>query len=195
MPDYPSITGAEAEPRPASSAPVPRGPEAEPKNRRIEWSLVVVAALAAVPLWLWRGGGGPGTVIEVPLTLVTADKHALTCALNRPVGRYRCAFSAPDAAWPTPPSPADTLTQYLTTERRLLLIPGLFEQPALRARYESERPQGRRLSELHRFTATCRVRLLEKVQWVHTRWAKRGKWDRSEGAWVVEPLGCTTQED
>lgn len=152
--------------------------------------MVALAALFAVPLWLWRGKDvGAGAVLEVPITLVTADKHELSCALDRPINGHRCAFSAPDVAWPDPPEPVHTLVQYFTTERRLFVIPGLFEQPAIAERYRSEPPQGRRPSRLKRFTAVCQLRLLEKVRGIHTRWAPNGDWGLSDG-WVAEPVSC-----
>jgi hypothetical protein len=149
-----------------------------------------------VPLWYWRGSGlGPGTIVEAPLSLITADKHELSCALPTAVGRYKCAFRAPDEAWPEPAAPADTLTQYLTTDRRLMLVPGLFEQREIAARYAEEPPQGVRLRQLRRFIATCKVRLVRKVPWVYTRWSRRGNWDESGAAWVAEPLGCSLRDE
>ena len=199
MQGSPSPPGAEEAPpaavEPAAEAP-PATPETAREPRKLEWWLVAAAAVVAVPLWLWRGSEvGPGTVIDAPISLITADKHELSCALPDSIGHYRCAFRMPDETWPEAPAPAETLTQYLTTERRLLLVPGLFERPEIAARYASEPPQGKRPSRLRRFVAQCKLRLVTKVPWVYTRWARRGNWDHSGAAWVAEPLGCTTRDE
>jgi hypothetical protein len=187
----------EALPSGAEPEREPQGLPAEARKRgRLEWWLLVAAAIAAVPLWLWRGTGfGPGAVVEIPLSLITADKHELACAHPEQFGRYRCAFRAPDEPWPDPPAPADTLTQYLTPDRRLFLVAGLFEQRDVAARYASEPPQGKRPSQLRRFVATCNVRLLKKVPWVHARWAKHASFGESGSAWVAEPLDCTLRDE
>jgi hypothetical protein len=156
-----------------------------------QWLLVALAAAIAIPLWNFRGSlSGPGTVIDAPITLITSDRDQLSCALSRTVQKYRCAFEAPDKPWSSPPTAAETLAPYLTTHRQMFLIPGLFEQSALQQRYEREPPRGLHPSRLRRFTANCKLRLLEKVEGFHTRWARAGTWGRSSSAWVAEPLAC-----
>lgn len=157
--------------------------------------MVAAAVVVAIPLLLWRGNkGGPGTIIEAPVTLITADRDALECAYGHAVGKYRCAYSAPDIHWQDAPAPADTLTQYLTTDRRLILIAGLFQQPALAARYAKEPPTSVNTRRLKRFTARCQVRLLEKVHAFNTRWSKDGDWENNQDAWVAEPVDCTVED-
>ncbi len=82
----------------------------------------------------------------------------------------------------------------MTLDRRLVLVPALFEQPALSARYDREPPTGRNARRLKRFVATCQVELLTKVPKVEVRFGKRGRWDSMSDVWVAKPDTCSVKD-
>lgn len=160
----------------------------------------MLAGLVAMALLLAIGRGHPpeaGSTVVADITLAAADRHRLSCALSEPVGPYRCAFAPPPKKKEKPEAvrvpEARRLAPYVTTDRVLYLVPGLFEQPELRARYDAERANGKRKRKPKRFIARCELRLLEKIEHFHTRWARGGKWQPSGPSWVAEPLRCTVE--
>jgi hypothetical protein len=152
-----------------------------------EWSLVLVAVPLALVLFSIRGGGlGKGDVIDAPLTLTTADRDQLSCAMAAPVRGHRCGFTPSGE----PTGEATPLAPYLTTTRTLFLLPGLFQQPALAARVAEEPPEDRPPESLRRFVAQCRVRILERAEGVHIRFSSTAPFGPPETAWVAEILDC-----
>jgi hypothetical protein len=161
------------------------------RPRGLEWVIVGVAVFAAWKLWDWRGNvTAPGKPVDAPITLVTSDREDLACAYGGSVGHYRCELEAAGKPWPTPPPARDRLAPYFTTGRQMYLIPGLFEQPALAARYASERPGGVPREKLRRFVAHCQLRLVERIEHFQTRWLAGGNFNDSDSAWVAEPVSC-----
>jgi hypothetical protein len=168
-----------------------------PHRRRPAWSewLVVVAAVAvAWPLFNWRGKiNRPGAVVDAPITLITSDRENLACALPRSIGHFRCAFRTPQERWRDPPGREDLLAPYLTPDRQMFLVPGLFVQPALLDRYAQESPARVPPERLQRFIARCRMRLVERVDDFQARWQQNGNWGPQTGAWVAEPITCRVE--
>jgi hypothetical protein len=153
--------------------------------------ILVIAAIVAWNLWDWRGSvKNPGKPVEAPITLVTSDREDLACAYAGKVGQYRCGFEASGKPWPDPPAPRDRLAPYYTTDRQLYLIPGLFEQSALAARYASELPSSVPRDKQKRFVARCQLKLLERIERFQTRWLASGTFGDGEAAWVAEPVSC-----
>ncbi|MES1207797.1 MAG: hypothetical protein ABUS79_17825, partial [Pseudomonadota bacterium] len=94
--------------------------------------------MAAFLVWTtWgRGAGtGRGGMVQAEITLVTSDHDDLACASDKAVGQYRCEFRAPGTPWPDAVARIDRLAGYYTLDRKLYVIPGLFEQPPLAKRY------------------------------------------------------------
>ncbi len=173
-------------------------PPVLPRSRsslRVEWLIVAAAALSGWLLFSLRGRlPRTNDVINAPITLVTSDREDLGCAADRAFGRYRCQYQAADRRWPAPPAPAEQLAAYYTEDRRMFLIPGLFEQPALAARYAQESPARIARDSLHRFTARCKLRLLEKTEEFQVRWVRGQGWSAGSAAWVAEPIECHIQD-
>jgi hypothetical protein len=189
-----SRSGAEPESggRAVSADASSSGPaESRSSSRAAEWAIVALGLLAALGLLNWRGNvGRPSTTVSAAITLITSDRDNLSCAMDRAVGPYRCAFVTPDRAWPEPVAPSQRLAPYVTVDRKLLLVPGLFEQPALAARYAAEPPEGVPRERLHRFSLRCELRLVERVDRFETRWSRNWPWGPQRGAWVAEPVDC-----
>ena len=175
----------------------PQHNEYATRRSRVELSLVVAAALVAWLIWQHRGtprsSSSPvlrsGAQIVAPITLVTADRHDLSCAMAGELQGYQCAYESPEQPTARRHSPDSELAPYMTTSGKLLLIAGLFEQPAVRERYRGEPPQGRKRDTLRRFTAECKLRLLGEVE-AGTRWVSGGGWEPPTRAWAGVPSDC-----
>jgi len=200
MPDSSSHSGDDATAAPPSSttsatpavtgeAPSP-APLPVPKPQVVRWLIIGIAAIVAGSLWSWRGKTAAQKTVDAPITLVTSDREDLACAMGKAVGHYKCQFRAAGQPWPEAPAEKDKLAPYFTTDRQMFLIPGLFEQPALAARYKSEPPAGKPRDQLKRFVARCRLRLIEKVEGFQTRWMTDANFGPADSAWVAEPEEC-----
>lgn len=151
---------------------------------RAEWALVLAALALSVPLWRMKSRAlGPGDVVEEPITLVPEDQRKLACMRNRPVGRYSCAYRTRVQRSDTS-NAEHVIAPYMTTERALYLVPGLFEQPEVTA-FVSRHVEGTR------FTATCKLRLVEVVRDYELRFRDDTPWGPGQPAWVAEPVSCT----
>jgi hypothetical protein len=160
-------------------------------RRSVEWLVVGLAFGLAWPLWSWRGKvDQAGLVVDASITLITSDRENLSCALERDVGPYRCGFRAPDRPWPGETSRHDLLAPYVAVEHRTFLVPALFDQPALVARYAAEPPANQPRDRLRRFSVRCKLRLVERLDEVGARWSPDWEWTRQTGVWVAEPLAC-----
>jgi hypothetical protein len=166
-------------------------PEQPAGKSKLRWVLIVVGAVIAWQLFQWRGNvSGPGKPVDAPITLITADRDDLACAMEKAVGKYRCEVPAPGKTWPQPPSNAEKLMPYFTTDRQMYLIAGLWDQESVALRYKNEPPQGQPREKLKRFVAHCRLHLVQKVEGFQTRWQANGNWGNAEPAWVAEIVGC-----
>ena len=161
------------------------------------WTLLGGIALAVV-LWSIRGTSEeekrkamkPGAVVDAPVTLVTIDKIGLACAAEEGIKDTQCAYSNPGKPTKPKPRPEKTLAPYVTTDRQLFLIAGLFEQPAVDERYRQEPPGDKASKDLKRFVANCKVRLLGQME-ARTRWDRGGKWGEPSLVWAAVPVTCT----
>lgn len=197
MPDSSSPSGDDAPVAPADTAtssttggPPAAAPLPVPRPQVLRWLIVAIAAIVAGSLWSWHGKTAGQKTVDAPITLVTSDREDLACALGKAVGQYKCEFRAAGQPWPEAPAAKDKLAPYFTTNRQMFLIPGLFEQPALAARYHSEPPTGKPRDQLKRFVAHCQLHLVEKVDAFQTRWMTNGVFGPADGAWVAEPHDC-----
>jgi hypothetical protein len=153
--------------------------------------VVGVSFVAGLALWSWRGRvPGRGATIHAAINLVSTDRDDLACASDQSFGRRRCEFRAPRIRWPDPPAPADRLAAYFTLDGRLLIVPGLFEQPAVAARFAAEAASGLPRDLRHRFAASCRFELVDQLRDFHTRWLASGGWNHQDEAWVAIPSDC-----
>jgi hypothetical protein len=125
---------------------------------------------------------------EANITLVTADRNDLDCAAKEGIQGFSCGFSNELVA--VPGDERSKLKPFYTVERQLILVPGLFLEPAIRARYQSELPNQPR-ERLKRFTANCQLRLIGTLRGVRTRWLANGEWTPAEDIEVGTISKCT----
>jgi hypothetical protein len=132
-----------------------------------------------------------GASFEGDITLVTADRNDLDCAAKAGVGDYQCAFS--DEHTSRTVDERNKLRPFMTTDRRLFLIPGLFFEPAIDARYKTEPPNKPR-SQLKRFSAKCEIKVVGMAEDAKARWAPDGEWEPSSKIPVATVSGCQIAE-
>ena len=165
----------------------------------VSWKRPIAVAAAGVDCLCRRGRGGarvlglaraPGGHRRLDHALITTDRDDLACASEQRFGRYRCEFRAPGVPWPDPPAPADRLVGFFTVDQQLYVIPGLFEQPALAARYASD--ESRKLSpdQRQRFAAACQLNVTGHLRNFQTRWLKTGDWGHQDEAPVATASDC-----
>ena len=166
-----------------------------PRPQSVAWLVIGLAALIAWPLGSWRGRSWePGQVVSAAITLITSDREDLACGMDRSVGARRCAFSASGEARNPPVRGDHVLAPYLTVSRAMFLVPALFDQPALAARYQAEPPAGVARNDLRRFVASCQLRLRERVPALAVRWERTAPWQPAGDAWVAEVVGCRVDD-
>ncbi len=178
-------------PDPSASETTPQSHQ--PASGKRGW--LIFAGLAVVVFIVWttwgRGSGtGRGSTVQAEITLVTSDRDDLACASDKAVGPYRCEFRAPGTPWPDAFAPVDKLAGYFTLDRKLYVIPGLFEQPAIAKRYAEDEQRHLAREQRARFTATCRLKLVDHLKDFQTRWVKGGEWNHQDDAWVATASDC-----
>lgn len=161
-----------------------------------QWLFVLGALVLGAGLLLFTRGRafGGGERVSLQLTLITSDRNDLDCALDDEVAGFRCGYRSNGERATPPPDKGKTLAPYMTPDRRLLLVPGLFELPALSARYDREKPTGRSRQRLKRFLATCQMQLVTKVPKAQVRFGKRSKWDPVQDTWLAKAESCTVSD-
>lgn len=129
-----------------------------------------------------------GEVVAANITLVTADRKDLDCMAGKGVGAYRCGFS--NEKTQSTVDEQNRLRPFMTLDRTLTLIPGLFLEPAIKARYDREPPDKPR-DQLKRFTAKCKVKLIGTLDGVRLRWRPDSPWEpRQNDVRVGTISGC-----
>jgi hypothetical protein len=132
----------------------------------------------------------PGSTVAADITLITSDRADVDCAAATGIGDYRCGFSDENMAWNG--EEAKKLKPYYTTDRHLYLIPGLFLEPALLERFNSEPPTKPR-DQLKRFTAKCNLKIAGRVGGVRVRWLGTGAWSNPEEVEVATVVDCKVE--
>jgi hypothetical protein len=128
-----------------------------------------------------------GTVIDGDITLITSDRNDVGCSSDRMVERRRCGFNQDGTAQAG--DERDRLQPFMTVDRHLYVIPGLFLDPAIKRRYESEPPQKPR-EQLKRFTAHCKLTVIGKMTDFKLRWVAAGPWSPPQKAEIATATDC-----
>jgi hypothetical protein len=138
-----------------------------------------------------------GSKATVAITLITADYNKLTCAHEKEFAGYHCAFKSENEAWPRDPAqPIDdnkaTIVQPYRTwlDNQLILVGGLWAQPAVATRLHREPPAGIDEEKLARFVVECQVTFVAKMDGVKLRWGP-GQWTNPDMTpMLAKPESC-----
>jgi hypothetical protein len=121
------------------------------------------------------------------ITLVTSDRSDVACVSLKGFQGYYCGFSTEIVNWQG--DEQNKLAPYYTVDRHQYLIPGLFLEPAIRDRYQSELPN-KPPEKLRRFTAHCQIKIIGKLAGVRTHWRVNTAWGNPEDIEVGTVSGC-----
>ncbi|HKQ67703.1 MAG TPA: hypothetical protein VJT73_00115 [Polyangiaceae bacterium] len=115
-----------------------------------------------------------GQDTDVSITLVSTDAKALACASAEELKDHHCEYESKTQRWSKPAGNNDILAPYKTTDDALILVAGLFNDPALRQRLVIDPPVFG--TEHIRFVANCKMHVDGKLKSVDVRWATNGQW-------------------
>jgi len=121
------------------------------------------------------------------ITLVTSDRTDVACVSQKGLQGYYCGFSTEIINWQG--DETEQAGPVLHGGSHQYLIPGLFLEPAIRARYQSEPPNKPR-EQLKRFTARCQIKIIGKLAGVRTHWVANTAWGNPEDIEVGTVSGC-----
>jgi hypothetical protein len=138
-----------------------------------------------------------GQDIDVSITLVSTDAKALSCWSAAEMNGRHCEYESPTQRWSKAsssgrPPGQDILAPYKTTDDLLLLVPGLFLEPALAKRLTIDPPDFGR--EHIRFVANCKMHLEGEMENFGVRWAQQGQFQQQQKAFFGPVSGCTLSE-
>ena len=151
--------------------------------------LVVVLGAVVIlggTMLLQRGSSGGHTALA-DITLVTSDRTDVECIGPNEIKGMHCGFSNENKTWPS--DEKITLRPYLTLDRHLYLVPGLFLEPAILNRFQSELPN-KPHDQLKRFTAHCTIKVIGKMAGVRTRFFANTAWSNPEEVEVGTVSDC-----
>jgi hypothetical protein len=171
---------------------------------------ILLAALAIVPfsplgnLFVPKEeemvGGGKwevGKSDTVRITLVTADYDRLACASEEEAKGKHCAYKTEKERWPPEPgrlvddNKKDEIQPYRTwPDNRLIMVAGLWAEPAVATRLHREPPAGIQVDKLARFVVECKVEFLANMQSPQLRWAPGQRWINEGNAMLGVPSDC-----
>jgi len=180
-------------------------------SKTAQYGYIAAAIVLAGFMWWIRSDPNPppthpkpemvkGNVIDAPITLVTADRNDLACVHDKAVEGFHCEYATQDKTWESTHEDADAkdrkklLAPYKTIDDITLLIPGLFEEPAVNERYKDEPPGKLTKDKLQRFTAQCKVKLVAEVDPVLVRWWPKQGWQGPQKIWMGTASDCQVSE-
>lgn len=141
-----------------------------------------------------------GTEANVELTLITADAKRLHCAHDEMIGAAHCGYTANKRPWqrkagsPVDDNDEHVIQPYRTADTNaLILVSGLWAQPALAMRLHREPPNVGDVGKQLRFVAYCKVRFVGELSKAALRWDTGAKWHSDQTALVAEPVSCTLE--
>jgi len=133
----------------------------------------------------------------IAITLITADYNKLFCASDKDYSGFHCGFKSENETWPRDPSkPLDdnkaTVIQPYRTwlDNQLVLVAGLWSQPAVATRLHREPAGGVEEDKLARFVVECHVTFIAKMDGVKLRWGP-GQWTNPDmNPMLARPESC-----
>jgi hypothetical protein len=141
----------------------------------------------------WRVGGTG----DVRITLITADYNLLACAADQAVEGKHCAYKTENETWPRDPNePLDDnkksiIQPYRTwPDNQLVLVAGLWADPAVAMRLHREPSDGIAQKKLARFVVECRSKFIGRLSDPRLRWQPGQAWIREGAAFVAAPESC-----
>ncbi len=138
-----------------------------------------------------------GASATIAITLITADYNKLFCAHDKEFAGFHCGYKSENEVWPRDPSKplddnkASVIQPYRTwLENQLVLVAGLWAQPAVATRLHREPAGGVEEDKLARFVVECKVTFVGKMDGVKLRWGP-GQWTNPDmNPMLAKPESC-----
>jgi hypothetical protein len=166
----------------------------DPENKKAGGSrskvfLVVVIGAAVIlgGILVLQRSSPAGHARSADITLVTSDRTGVECVSSNEIKGMHCGYASESKPWPS--DEKTMLRPYLTLDRHLYLVPGLFLEPAILNRFQSELPD-KPGQQLKRFTAHCTITVIGKVAGVRTRFFANTDWSNPEEVEVGTLSDC-----
>jgi hypothetical protein len=153
--------------------------------------LVIAGVFAVLPREAKVNAVEVGDVVRVQLTLIVSDSIDVECSYPMAVEGYHCGYVDEKTAAAGPE--AQVLRPFMSVDRKLYLIAGLFTHPALRQRLDSEPMNGPRDS-LKRFTATCELKRRGAIDGFRLHWVRSDPWSEAQRADVMTVENCFIEQ-
>jgi hypothetical protein len=142
-----------------------------------------------------------GSKATIAITLITADYNKLFCASDKEFSGYHCGFKSENEPWPREPmkplddNKASVIQPYRTwLDNQLVLVAGLWSQPAVATRLHREPAGGVEEDKLARFVVECQVTFIGKMDGVKLRWGP-GQWTNPDmNPMLAKPESCKLVE-
>ncbi|MDZ4695866.1 MAG: hypothetical protein SGI86_12025 [Deltaproteobacteria bacterium] len=169
-------------------------PEKTVPSLRLEWALIGLSVILAIPIFFYTRGTPMriGTRVRSTISLITIDRYEIWCAAKKSIGDLRCAYEEPGKPVTPPPPYAKTLVAYVTAHGQLLYMPGLFDEPAIAARLAKEPPKNIPKEKLRRFDAHCDIEVIGRLR-AQPRFGREGGFGEPQSAWVARAHKCTVE--
>ena len=160
----------------------------------VTWSVAGLFVFALYSEYYYKRAPAPAHVLvegqdaDVGITLISTDARALSCSSPEEIFGFHCEYISHADRWAKPPAVGEPLVPYKTTDDILLLVPGLFSDPALRQRLAIDPPV---FGQEHvRFVANCKLHVKGKLKEIDVRWGTQNQWQTNKNAWVGTVSDC-----
>jgi hypothetical protein len=138
-----------------------------------------------------------GKEAKLRVTLVTADAIRLACAHDDEFDGAHCAYKADKTPWPGTAEKLlndnrpNVIQPFRTSpENHLIMIAGLWAEPAVAMRLHQEPAKGVAVKRLNRFEAACTVKFVGEMKNIELRWDESASWGKEPRALVARPQSC-----
>ncbi len=157
-----------------------------------DWLLLALCGTLSTAAFFSTGRiPGVGDQVEIAFTVIPKDQQALGCASEESIAGVRCAYKRPERdASAVNVKEDERLAPYVTTDKNLVLLAGVFAHAEVRAEAKKRRKNPR---SDRRFVLSCEVELLHRVASVPIRFSKGADFQNSEEAWVAKTLSCRVE--
>lgn len=129
--------------------------------------LVVLGVAAVYPRQVSRQAPTVGATVAARITLVASDRRDVQCLSPAGVGEFHCSYDNEATKWRG--LDKHTIRPYMTIDRQLYLIVGLFNNDAVNTRYHAE-PTSTPREQMQRFTAECQLKVIGTLSGFRVSW-------------------------
>jgi hypothetical protein len=140
-----------------------------------------------------------GKKSRVKLSLVSVDSERLYCASETEFGKLHCTYRNTKERYPNDvtvglqdDNKRNLIQPYRTwPDNKLILVSGLWADPATATRVHREPYMGVAVEKLARFVVDCEVKFVGELKNFSTKWGPGQSWVDEKSAMVADVQSCT----